>query len=230
MLPDRCIPCATLRYRAGVIPRGWRWFAVPLYRVAVSSRNTAFRCCARLVHSGNICECLQPYRRILLAFYPVVNIGLRFGARCGDAFGGTTCYAQLAIVFDEAQERRGVAPQHSMERRLPVCSVSGWVIVRVRTATDRVDSAGSACLLFDASVFKSRGSRGAAVYGRATPHLTALGSRSHLSPATGSDSASERVQLAAQAPNHCMQPTPQPVINFACANLSPVWCAADAGC
>ncbi len=22
-------------------------------------------------------------------------------------------------------------------------------------------------------------------------------------------------------PNHCMQPTPQPVINFACANLSP---------
>ena len=31
-------------------------------------------------------------------------------------------------------------------------------------------------------------------------------------------------------PNHCMQPTPQPVIKFACANLSPVWCAADAGC
>ena len=31
-------------------------------------------------------------------------------------------------------------------------------------------------------------------------------------------------------PNHCMQPTPQPVIKFACANLPPVWCAADAGC
>ena len=31
-------------------------------------------------------------------------------------------------------------------------------------------------------------------------------------------------------PNHCMQPTPQPVIKFACANLSPVWRAADAGC
>src|SRR4249920_1924937 len=28
-------------------------------------------------------------------------------------------------------------------------------------------------------------------------------------------------------PNHCMQPTPQPVIKFACANLPPVWCAAD---
>ena len=32
------------------------------------------------------------------------------------------------------------------------------------------------------------------------------------------------------APNNCMQPTPQPVIKFAYANLSPVWCAADAGC
>jgi hypothetical protein len=31
-------------------------------------------------------------------------------------------------------------------------------------------------------------------------------------------------------PNHCMQPTLQPVIKFACANLSPVWRAADAGC
>jgi hypothetical protein len=31
-------------------------------------------------------------------------------------------------------------------------------------------------------------------------------------------------------PNHCMQPTPQPVIKFACANLSPAWRAADAGC
>jgi len=31
-------------------------------------------------------------------------------------------------------------------------------------------------------------------------------------------------------PIHCMQPTPQPVIKFACANMSPVWCAADAGC
>ena len=31
-------------------------------------------------------------------------------------------------------------------------------------------------------------------------------------------------------PNHCMQPTPQPVIKFAYANLPPVWCAADAGC
>jgi hypothetical protein len=31
-------------------------------------------------------------------------------------------------------------------------------------------------------------------------------------------------------PNHCMQLTPQPVIKFAYANLSPVWCAADAGC
>jgi hypothetical protein len=30
--------------------------------------------------------------------------------------------------------------------------------------------------------------------------------------------------------NNRMQPTPQPVIKFACANLSPVWCAADAGC
>ena len=30
--------------------------------------------------------------------------------------------------------------------------------------------------------------------------------------------------------NHCMQPTPQPVIKFACANLSPAWRAADAGC
>jgi len=31
-------------------------------------------------------------------------------------------------------------------------------------------------------------------------------------------------------PNHCMQLTPQPVIKFAYANLSPVWRAADAGC
>ena len=31
-------------------------------------------------------------------------------------------------------------------------------------------------------------------------------------------------------PNHCMQPTPQPVIKFAYANLPPVWRAADAGC
>ena len=31
-------------------------------------------------------------------------------------------------------------------------------------------------------------------------------------------------------PNHCMQPTPQTVIKFAHANLSPVWGAADAGC
>jgi hypothetical protein len=30
--------------------------------------------------------------------------------------------------------------------------------------------------------------------------------------------------------NHCMQPTPQPVIKFAYANLPPVRCAADAGC
>lgn len=30
--------------------------------------------------------------------------------------------------------------------------------------------------------------------------------------------------------NHCMQPTPQPVIKFAYANLQPVWVAADAGC
>ena len=29
-------------------------------------------------------------------------------------------------------------------------------------------------------------------------------------------------------PNKRMQPTHQPVIKFACANLSPVWCAADA--
>ena len=41
----------------------------------------------------------------------------------------------------------------------------------------------------------------------------------------------QRVQSVRQVPpNHCMQPTPQPVIKFACANLSPVWCAADAGC
>jgi hypothetical protein len=32
------------------------------------------------------------------------------------------------------------------------------------------------------------------------------------------------------SPNHCMQPTPQTVIKFACANLPPVWVAADAGC
>jgi hypothetical protein len=32
------------------------------------------------------------------------------------------------------------------------------------------------------------------------------------------------------APNHCMQPTPQPVIKFASANLPPAWRAADAGC
>ena len=31
-------------------------------------------------------------------------------------------------------------------------------------------------------------------------------------------------------PNHCMQPTPHPVIKFAYANLSSVWAAADAGC
>jgi len=31
-------------------------------------------------------------------------------------------------------------------------------------------------------------------------------------------------------PNHCMQPTPQPVIKFAYANLPPAWAAADAGC
>jgi hypothetical protein len=31
-------------------------------------------------------------------------------------------------------------------------------------------------------------------------------------------------------PNHCMQPTSQPVIKFAYANLPPVWAAADAGC
>ena len=29
-------------------------------------------------------------------------------------------------------------------------------------------------------------------------------------------------------PNNCMQPMPQTVIKFACANLPPVWCAADA--
>jgi hypothetical protein len=34
----------------------------------------------------------------------------------------------------------------------------------------------------------------------------------------------------AATPNHCMQPTPQPVIKFANANLPPVWVAADAGC
>ena len=34
----------------------------------------------------------------------------------------------------------------------------------------------------------------------------------------------------ARPPNHCMQPTPQSLIKFAYANLSPVWCAADAGC
>jgi len=33
-----------------------------------------------------------------------------------------------------------------------------------------------------------------------------------------------------RAPNHCVQPTPQSIIKFAYANLSPVWCAADAGC
>ena len=31
-------------------------------------------------------------------------------------------------------------------------------------------------------------------------------------------------------PNKRMQPTSQTVIKFACANLPPVWCAADAGC
>jgi hypothetical protein len=31
-------------------------------------------------------------------------------------------------------------------------------------------------------------------------------------------------------PNKRMQPTSQPVIKFAYANLSPVWAAADAGC
>ncbi len=36
--------------------------------------------------------------------------------------------------------------------------------------------------------------------------------------------------MSGPPPNHCMQPTPQPVIKFAYANLSPVWCAADAGC
>jgi hypothetical protein len=30
--------------------------------------------------------------------------------------------------------------------------------------------------------------------------------------------------------NHCIQPTPQPVIKFECANRPPVWCAADSGC
>jgi hypothetical protein len=32
------------------------------------------------------------------------------------------------------------------------------------------------------------------------------------------------------SPNERMQPTPQPVIKFARANLPPVWAAADAGC
>jgi len=32
------------------------------------------------------------------------------------------------------------------------------------------------------------------------------------------------------SPNHCMQPPPQTVIKLACANLPPVWVAADAGC
>jgi hypothetical protein len=36
--------------------------------------------------------------------------------------------------------------------------------------------------------------------------------------------------LSMAAANHCMQPTPQPVIKFAYANFSPVWRAADAGC
>ena len=31
-----------------------------------------------------------------------------------------------------------------------------------------------------------------------------------------------------QPPNKRMQPTHQPVIKFACANLSPIWRAADA--
>jgi hypothetical protein len=31
-------------------------------------------------------------------------------------------------------------------------------------------------------------------------------------------------------PNHCMQPTPQPVIKFAYANLPPVWRAAQLRC
>ena len=38
------------------------------------------------------------------------------------------------------------------------------------------------------------------------------------------------VSMGGLPPNHCMQPTPQPVIKFAYANLPPVWCAADAGC
>ena len=33
-----------------------------------------------------------------------------------------------------------------------------------------------------------------------------------------------------RSPNHCMQPTPQPVIKFASANLSTVWRAADTAC
>jgi hypothetical protein len=32
------------------------------------------------------------------------------------------------------------------------------------------------------------------------------------------------------APNKALEQTHQPVIKFACANLPPVWCAADAGC
>jgi hypothetical protein len=31
-------------------------------------------------------------------------------------------------------------------------------------------------------------------------------------------------------PNHCMQPTPQPVIKFACADLSPAWRATQRRC
>ena len=38
------------------------------------------------------------------------------------------------------------------------------------------------------------------------------------------DSMCHRSGVAQVPPNHCMQPTPQPVIKFACANLSPVWC------
>ena len=43
--------------------------------------------------------------------------------------------------------------------------------------------------------------------------------------------AHNRVCLSIFAPpNHRMQPALQPVIEFACANLPPVWRAADARC
>src|SRR5271166_4485827 len=60
-----------------------------------------------------------------------------------------------------------------------------------------------------------------------------LGRHMHLFEMEGFGSsrflASGNLLVGGASPKHCMQPTHQPVIKFAYANLSPVWRTADAG-